>query len=69
MLKHGKAHGHGVDFLEFYTFLAESRKAIRKARRGSKNKMRKKIRKYAGMLEQKRITLNDMDQNYNKYII
>lgn len=58
---------HGIDFLGFHTYLTESGKVIRKLRRGSKNKMRKKIRKYASMLEQKRITLKEVEQSYKSW--
>lgn len=58
---------HGIDFLGFHTYLTESGKVIRKLRRGSKNKMRKKIRKYAIMLEQKRITLKEVELSYKSW--
>ncbi len=47
---------HGIDFLGFHTYLTDSGKVIRKLRRNSKNKMKKKIRKYKKMLDKGLIT-------------
>lgn len=55
---------HGIDFLGFYTYLTESGKVVRKLRRGSKNRMKKKIRKYASMLEKGEITPDEVEKSY-----
>lgn len=42
---------NGIDFLGFHTYLTESGKVIRKVRRHSKNNMRRKLKKFSGMVE------------------
>lgn len=58
---------HGIDFLGFHTYLTDTGKVIRKLRRGSKDKMRKKIRKYAKMLEEGKIDLKQVEQSYQSW--
>ena len=58
---------HGIDFLGFHTYLTESGKVIRKLRRGSKNKMRKKIRNYKSRLEKGKITHKEVEQSYKSW--
>lgn len=58
---------HGIDFLGFHTYLTDTGKVIRKLRRGSKNKMRKKIRKFEVMLKEGRIDLKRVEQSYQSW--
>ena len=58
---------HGIDFLGFHTYLTESGKVVRKLRRGSKNRMKKKIRKYASMLEKGEITPDEVEKSYKSW--
>ena len=58
---------HGIDFLGFHTYLTDTGKVIRKLRRGSKNKMRKKIRKFEAMLKEGRIDLKRVEQSYRSW--
>lgn len=57
----------GIDFLGFHTYLTESGKVVRKLRRGSKNRMKKKIRKYASMLEKGEITPDEVEKSYKSW--
>jgi hypothetical protein len=55
---------HGINFLGFRTFLSPSGKVVKKLRNGSKNKMRRKIKKFRNLLEQRRITIDKIVQSY-----
>lgn len=58
---------HGIDFLGFHTYLTDTGRVVRKLRRGSKDTMRKKIRKYAKLLEEDKITIAEVEQSYQSW--
>lgn len=58
---------HGIDFLGFHTYLTDSGKVIRKLRRGSKDKMRRKIRAYRKKIEAGEMTVKAAEQSYQSW--
>jgi hypothetical protein len=59
---------HGIDFLGFHHYLAQSGKVIRKLRRSSKIRMKRKINKFAYLLTQEKITLKEIEQSYKSWL-
>jgi hypothetical protein len=55
---------HGINFLGFRTFLSRSGKVVRKLRNKSKNKMRRKIKKYRNFFDKKIMTIEDVVFSY-----
>jgi hypothetical protein len=58
---------HGINFLGFRTFLTNSGKVVKKLRNGSKNKMRRKIKKFRNLLDQNKITIDKILQSYTSW--
>jgi hypothetical protein len=58
---------HGINYLGFRTFLNSTGKVVKKLRNGSKNKMRRKIRKYRNLLDQGRIKIETVIQSYTSW--
>lgn len=58
---------NGIDFLGYHTYLTETGQVVRKLRRGSKSKIRKKIRKYQKLLQEDKITLKEVEQSFKSW--
>lgn len=58
---------NGIDFLGFHTYLTDSGKVIRKARRVSKCKEQKKLRKQRVLLDKGKITMEKIQQSYGSW--
>jgi retron-type reverse transcriptase len=58
---------HGINFLGFRTYLTKSGKVIKKLRNGSKNKMRRKIKKFRNLLDKNKITIEKILQSYRSW--
>ena len=58
---------NGLDFLGFHTYLTDSGKVIRKVRRSSKDRMRRKLRKYAVMYENGAMTRKQIEESYQSW--
>lgn len=58
---------HGIDFLGFHTYLTDTGKVVRKLRRGSKERMRKKLKKYKKLLESGKIEPKEVTQSYQSW--
>lgn len=58
---------NGVDFLGFHTYITESGKVIRKIRRASKEKMRKRLRKYKKLYVEGKISKEAIDRSYKSW--
>jgi len=59
---------NGVDFLGFHTYLTETGKVIRKLRQNSKNRMRRKIKKFKGLHDTGKITLEAIDHSFQSWL-
>jgi hypothetical protein len=55
---------HGLDFLGFRTFLTPAGKVVKKLRNGSKNKMRRKIKKFRSLVDHKRMDIQAALDSY-----
>ena len=55
---------NGIDFLGFHTYLTSTGKAVRKVRAKSIDNMKRKIRKYRGLVDSGRMTLESVLQSY-----
>lgn len=55
---------NGIDFLGFHTYLTSTGKVVRKVRAKSINNMKRKIRKYRGLVDSGRMTLESVLQSY-----
>lgn len=58
---------NGLDFLGFHTYLTDSGKVIRKVRKSSRDRMKRKLRKYAVMLENGAITKEKVSESYQSW--
>lgn len=58
---------NGLDFLGFHTYLTDTGKVIRKVRRSSKDRMRRKLRKYAVMYENGAMTRKQIEESYQSW--
>lgn len=58
---------NGLDFLGFHSYLTETGAVIRKVRRKSKNNMRRRLKKFRGLLEEGRITRGTVEQSYQSW--
>lgn len=57
----------GIDFLGFRTYLTDSGKAVRKVRRESKNRIRRKIKKFRHLVDEGRVDFDTVLQSYNSW--
>lgn len=55
---------NGVDFLGFHTYITKTGKVYRKIRRDSKEKMKKKLKKFNKLYEEGKITKESIDRSY-----
>lgn len=58
---------NGVDFLGFHTYITNTGKIIRKIRRTSKDKMKKKLKKYKRLYKEGKITKEAIDKSYGSW--
>ncbi len=58
---------NGLDFLGFHSYLTETGAVIRKVRRKSKNNMRRRLKKFRGLLDDGRITRDTVEQSYQSW--
>ena len=57
----------GIDFLGFRTYMTDSGKVVRKIRRDSKNRIRRKLKKFRRLLDEGRITFDTVVQSYSSW--
>lgn len=57
----------GIDFLGFRTYMTDSGKVVRKIRRDSKNRIRRKLKKFRHLLDEGRITFETVVQSYSSW--
>lgn len=55
---------NGIDFLGFHTYLTSTGKVVRKVRAKSIDNMKRKIRKYRGLVDAGKMTLESVIQSY-----
>lgn len=55
---------NGIDFLGFHTYLTSTGKVIRKVRAKSVDNMKRKIRKFRGLVDRNKMTLESVAQSY-----
>lgn len=55
---------NGIDFLGFHTYLTSTGKVVRKVRAKSIDNMKRKIRKFRGLVDRKKMTLESVSQSY-----
>ena len=58
---------NGIDFLGFHTYLTDTGKVIRKVRKNSRDRMKRKLKKYAVMLENGAITKQKAFESYQSW--
>ena len=58
----------GIDFLGFRTYMTDSGKVVRKLRSESKNRIRRKLKKFRHLLDEGRITFETVVQSYSSWI-
>lgn len=58
---------NGVDFLGFHIYLTETGKVIKKIRRDSKNRVKRKLRKFKELYENGERTREQIEQAYNSW--
>lgn len=58
---------HGIDFLGFRTFMTDTGKVVRKIRRVSKNNTRRKLKKFYGLVQQGRMSMDAVHQSYQSW--
>lgn len=58
---------NGADFLGFHLYITQSGKVIRKVRRDSKEKMKKKLRKFKKLYEAGLISKEEIDRSYESW--
>lgn len=58
---------NGLDFLGFHTYLTDSGKVIRKVRKSSRDRMKRKLRKYAVMVDNGAITKEKVSESYHSW--
>lgn len=56
-----------IDFLGFRTYLTDTGKVVRKVRRESKNRIRRKLKKYRHLLDEGRIDFETILQSYSSW--
>lgn len=57
----------GIDFLGFRTYMTDTGKVIRKVRRESKNRIRRKLKKFRRLLDEGRIDMETIIQSYSSW--
>lgn len=57
----------GIDFLGFRTYMTDSGKIVRKIRRDSKNRIRRKLKKFRHLLDEGQITFETVIQSYSSW--
>lgn len=57
----------GIDFLGFRTYMTDSGKVVRKIRRDSKNRIRRKLKKFRHLLDEGQITFETVVQSYSSW--
>ena len=55
---------NGIDFLGFHTYLTSTGKVVRKVRAKSIDNMKRKIRKFRGLVDRGKLTLESVSQSY-----
>ena len=55
---------NGIDFLGFHTYLTSTGKVVRKVRAKSIDNMKRKIRKFRGLVDRGKMTLESVGQSY-----
>lgn len=58
---------NGIDFLGFHTYLDDKGKVIRKVRKSSKDRMKRKLRKYAVMYQNGALTREKITESYQSW--
>ena len=58
---------NGIDFLGYHTYLTETGKVVRKVRAKSIDNMRRHLRKYRGLVDAGRMTLDSVWQSYQSW--
>jgi RNA-directed DNA polymerase len=58
---------NGIDFLGFHTYITDSGKVIRKVRRRSKNNVRRKLKKFKGLVESGKMTQQQVVCSYQSW--
>lgn len=59
---------NGVDFLGFHTYITATGKVIRRIRRDSKERMKKKLRKFKKLYKEGKITKEAIDRSYSSWV-
>lgn len=57
----------GIDFLGFHSYLTGTGKVVRKLRDNSKNNMRRRLKKYRGLVDAGRMTTVDVQRSYESW--
>ena len=57
----------GIDFLGFHSYLTDTGKVVRKLRDNSKNNMRRRLKKYRGLVDSGRMTTVDVQRSYESW--
>ena len=57
----------GLDFLGFHSYLTPTGKVIRKIRDDSKNNMRRRLKKYRRLVDERRMTLRQVKASYESW--
>ena len=61
---HKRPLKNGIDFLGFHTYLTQTGKVVRKVRAKSIDNMKRKIRKFRGLVDSGKMTLDSVVQSY-----
>lgn len=57
----------GIDFLGFHSYLTDTGKVVRKLRDPSKNNMKRRLKKYRGLVDAGRMTIVDVKNSYESW--
>ena len=55
---------NGLDFLGFHTYIDDHGKVIRRVRKSSRDRMKRKLRKYAALYAEGKITRKEITDSY-----
>lgn len=58
----------GIDFLGFRTYLTDTGKVVRKVRRDSKNRIKRKLKKFRHLLDEGRVDFETVIQSYSSWV-
>lgn len=58
---------NGLDFLGFHTYIDDHGKVIRKVRKSSRDRMKRKLRKYAVLYAEGKITRQEITDSYRSW--